>query len=614
MGRLDRLLAKGEDIRGRFDGWANILTGLSRGRDKRTSAAAVAPKIWQGPELDILYHGSDLIRTIIDLPANEMVREWVEIKTDDVDGEKGLEDEQAENEAGVALLDALEKLDAQSRFGEAEAMARLTGGAVIMLGADDGSEDVREPLKEDNIQSVQWLEVFDRFDLDIVEVYHEIGHPKFGLPSVYRITRNSTTASILSDHSMFGDTLVHETRLLIFRGHRTTRRRRDELDGWDESVVTAIEEVVRDLDQSFSSLAHLMLDMSQAVYKMHGLAQLLNSDQDDIVLKRLQFLDLARSVVRAIPLDTDEDYIRQATPLTGVAEALDKIMARMASAARMPIMLLFGESSPGMQSTGQSDIRFFYDNIRSQQRIKIGAPLRRLGTLIYKSKEGPTNGVEPDSWMIEFIPLWSPTPKEKADEYKTTAEADAIYMDRGVLSPHEVAAARFGPGSGADIIVDLEDPDRLPPPTLGDPATDPAVDPEADPADPNAPPPDPEADPPTATGAAGDAPMPEEAVDPTTALNGAQVTALIDVISRVATGDLPRDTGVAIIAAAFPLDNAAADVVMGTVGRTFFVEKQAPPPFGGPNPDPDDDPDDDPEDGNTGHESGHDPDKPDDED
>lgn len=55
----------------------------------------------------------------------------------------------------------------------------------------------------------------------------------------------------------------------------------------------------------------------------------------------------------------------------------------------------------------------------------------------------------------------------------------------------------------------------------------------------------------------------------TVTLNGAQVSALIEVITSVATGQIPRETGVATIQAAFNLSATDADKLMGTVGRGF---------------------------------------------
>ena len=77
-----------------------------------------------------------------------------------------------------------------------------------------------------------------------------------------------------------------------------------------------------------------------------------------------------------------------------------------------------------------------------------------------------------------------------------------------------------------------------------------------------------------------DAPDPQ-AVSPTEALNGAQVTSLRQFILDVAAKQLPRETGVRTIAAAFPLSEKEADRVMGEVGRSFF---SAPPPGSEPAP------------------------------
>jgi len=67
----------------------------------------------------------------------------------------------------------------------------------------------------------------------------------------------------------------------------------------------------------------------------------------------------------------------------------------------------------------------------------------------------------------------------------------------------------------------------------------------------------------------------EHAKDPTTALNGAQVASLLSIVEQVAARQIPRATGVALVMAAFPLDGAQADHVLGEVGRTFFT---TPPP------------------------------------
>jgi len=54
-----------------------------------------------------------------------------------------------------------------------------------------------------------------------------------------------------------------------------------------------------------------------------------------------------------------------------------------------------------------------------------------------------------------------------------------------------------------------------------------------------------------------------------TALNGAQVTAAQGIVTSVAAGELPRDTGVSMLVEFFTMDVARAERVMGSVGRGF---------------------------------------------
>jgi phage gp29-like protein len=60
-----------------------------------------------------------------------------------------------------------------------------------------------------------------------------------------------------------------------------------------------------------------------------------------------------------------------------------------------------------------------------------------------------------------------------------------------------------------------------------------------------------------------------EAVSPTASLNGAQVTALMQVIQQVVVGALPRNSGIGILTAAFGLTDHQAEAIMGEAGKGF---------------------------------------------
>jgi hypothetical protein len=97
----------------------------------------------------------------------------------------------------------------------------------------------------------------------------------------------------------------------------------------------------------------------------------------------------------------------------------------------------------------------------------------------------------------------------------------------------------------------------------------------------------------------GEAPPPATAEAPKaqdTALNGAQVTSLLDVIDRVARKQLPRESAVAILVRAFSVASEDAEAMLGTVGKSFFTDEPAPQvaPSSTPPPKPPSQPDDEP--------------------
>lgn len=61
------------------------------------------------------------------------------------------------------------------------------------------------------------------------------------------------------------------------------------------------------------------------------------------------------------------------------------------------------------------------------------------------------------------------------------------------------------------------------------------------------------------------------------ALNGAQVTSMVTIIQQIAQGLIPRETGIQLIVAAFPIDEAKADAIIGDVGQGFVPKPEDAP-------------------------------------
>jgi hypothetical protein len=57
------------------------------------------------------------------------------------------------------------------------------------------------------------------------------------------------------------------------------------------------------------------------------------------------------------------------------------------------------------------------------------------------------------------------------------------------------------------------------------------------------------------------------------ALNGAQVTYMIEIVNQVSHGQIPRETGLEMMQAAYAISRQQAEKIMGKVGKGFKPEE-----------------------------------------
>lgn len=444
-----------------MDGWTNQLTGLGTSRDKRQSGTIKNPiNSSSGKFFEALYHGDDMAAKIAETAPKEMVREWIDFTVqqgdgDDEDSSMRIETPLEARKVNDFVMSELDRLKAKTRVREAMTWARVFGGSLLFLGVDDGTdpEDVNglaEPLDESKIKSFDFLTVFDRFDVVIDEVESDPASERVGLPKTYRINNHGETGR----GTNLGSRVIHASRFIRFDGALTTRRRIQENGGWRDSIYVKIDEVLRDFGTTWASVAHLMQDFSQGIYGLKDLAEVIAANQGDLVLDRLQLLDKARAVGRAIPIDKEnESFDRNTVPLTGLPDTLIQFALRLSAAANTPVVLLMGMSPAGFSATGESDLTFWYNEVRAGQEDVLRDPVHRLIELVFATGETK----EPEQWSFDFNPLWSLDDKEESEVRKNNAISDNAYIDTDVLTPEEVAQSRFGGDKyGTDIVLDAK--------------------------------------------------------------------------------------------------------------------------------------------------------------
>lgn len=425
----------------RVDGWANALTGVGALAGAQSHRARFA---FQGSErqgraaLEFLYHEDPYARRIADAVPAAGLRPGFGVRA----GDESVE---------TAILGACDDLLLTRRAREAWTWSRVHGGGALLLGCDDGRRP-EEELDVASLRAVRWVASVTALELVPATWDVDPRSARFGEPVTYRLQRTSSGGG--SDN-----TVVHWTRVVRFEGLTTTRTRRAQLDGWGESVLQNLYDLLAEWNGAHASVTELLAQSSVSVFKMRDLMALLGSDPQGLLKARLEAMDLSRSVARSVLLDADgESYERtEVGGLNGYADLLDRFSLRVAGAAGMPATVLLGRSPAGLNATGDADTRGWDDVVDGERRTVLLPALERVVRLLLLSREGPTRGIEPEGWSVTLPPLRTPTPSEEAALRKAVADVDVAYVQASVLTPEEVARSRFRPeGWSAETSVDLE--------------------------------------------------------------------------------------------------------------------------------------------------------------
>jgi phage-related protein (TIGR01555 family) len=275
----------------------------------------------------------------------------------------------------------------------------------------------------------------------------------------------------------------------MFHGVQAARQAVLTGNAWPDSILQRLKTVMQRSANSWLSVSHLMTDASQGVLHIANLMQMLSAGGELLLQKRMRMMDMARSSCRSILVDAEkEKFERVATSFAGLPEVLDRDMMRVSAAGKMPTTILFQRSPAGMNSTGESDTRGWYDQVAAERREQMQPNLEKLLRVIMSTQDGPTSGQVLDDFEIVWPPLWQPSDKEKAETFKAVSDACASLVTAQIALPEECALKLVHEGWFTELDVEARElalevrREQLanPPDPADDPADDPNADPNAD--------------------------------------------------------------------------------------------------------------------------------------
>ena len=111
-------------------------------------------------------------------------------------------------------------------------------------------------------------------------------------------------------------------------------------------------------------------------------------------------------------IDAKDEFVAHTPGVSpGMSEALVQFGQQLCGALRYPAVRLFGMSPAGLNSTGDSDWRNYYDGVNVEQETD----LRMFVDLSLRVEAKSEGLVLPDGFGFNFTPLWQMTTAQKAD-------------------------------------------------------------------------------------------------------------------------------------------------------------------------------------------------------
>lgn len=350
--------------------------------------------------LNSLYRTNWVVQNVVSLMVDDMLREWYRLKGN------------VSPEAQSALDRVERQTRIRDRLNEGLRWGRLYGGAagLIMI---KGQDDLSKPLDLDMIYpgSFEGLYILDRWQgiTPNMGLVFEGGDP---VPESYNITD-------AEGHTVVN---VHHSRVVRFTGRDLPYIERVAEMYWGESEIEALYKEVVAHDNVSANMAALTFRANIDTMEVKGLEQLVSMAPND-VQRRFWLVMQAQSVLRSnfgIQLVEQGNQIKNTQyTFTGLQEVYESMCLNLCGASHYPMTKLFGRSPSGMNATGESDLKNYYDYVDSQREAKLRPALQKLLPIMAMSAWGYV----PDDIDIAFPPLWTPTATETAEIALKKAQA-----------------------------------------------------------------------------------------------------------------------------------------------------------------------------------------------
>jgi phage-related protein (TIGR01555 family) len=430
-------------VKQKFDGWVNSSKAFGTSADPLNKTTFQVGNLVTQTEAEGQFEHDWVFRKIVETIPQDSFREGITLKIPE------------DQDLITDVMSRMENLSAWLNAQEAQVLSRIHGGSLIIVGALDGGEP-EEPLNENNIETIRFLTVLDRWDLLPSRYYNDPLSPDFGKPEIYRVQARSIGPGT---SQRVPNRMIHESRVIRFDGDYLTTLARVKNQGWHASILQDLREPLRNFGVAVHSGSQLLQDFVTKILKSENLMSLLAGDDDQLSLMkaRVNLMGETLSQIGILHIGEGEEFTKVQSPITHFVNLMTKYEEYVAAPTGIPRTRFFGQQL-GKLAGASETTKEYYDFIRSTQKEKLSKQIKRLIRLFILAKDGINKGVEPGNWSFEFNPLTQESSEVKAKNRHMQAQTDDLNIENGLITNLEARNSRFGPEGSLDETV--LDPDQ----------------------------------------------------------------------------------------------------------------------------------------------------------
>ena len=437
------------------DGYANAAAFL--GDDSEVLSAGTFNRSNLTADTELLttaYRESWLVKRIIDMPCEDMTRAWFTLST-------GMRSE---------VIHELNRLEARhsvkQEITNAIRWARLYGGSLALMVIRGEEDCLDEPLDPELLLPgcFQGLLVLDRA-MGIqpsMELVTDLDDPDFGLPEYYTVeltmgepyrtncppgTHGQDAAgSYRGPRSV----RIHHSRVLRFVGRELPQREMERENFWGASELEHIWDELMKRSATSANIAQLVFQANLTTLKISSFGEILaigTDTQKKRVLEAIAQENRMRTSYGIQVLSKDDAMETHSYSFGGLSDVYELFMMDMAGAAEIPATKLFGRSPQGMNSTGEADLRNYYEMIAQLQERMLRPALEKLLPVMAIS----CWGYAPEDMEIVFQPVMTTSAMDRAELAGKLSESVISAFQAGLITREEAVKELANRGVGLGV-------------------------------------------------------------------------------------------------------------------------------------------------------------------